>query len=245
MTTGRVALLTAGAFALLLAARPPRPTGLLWGTSEERVSASDRAQNMRTATLDTLRAINQALWARHVRDSVTKVLARMPASARNQLLADPRIAPSFRQHMQTVYAQSRAQLGSASFARPMFVVLDSVGWSGQGRALWVEDSASAAPTCATVVRVSVSHDVLSGKREGMRELVRSLGATFPRPRDSGLCGFEAAFGAPSHAVRQWLRAREYYPLSYGYDLAARPKSGLWPYYDESGLTGFVNRFQFW
>jgi len=217
MTTRRLALLTVGAVTLLFVTRPPRPTGLPYNMRRDQ-RASDRALEAERATRDTLRQVNQAILLRQVRDSVARALSAAPARGLNQLIADPRIAPSLRQHMQQTYAESRRKMGDRT-ALPLIVSVDSITYFGLVSTMWLDDTVAGTPVCATVVRVHAPHELAADSRELTRAVVRRLGANFPQPRQFALCSFEATFGPPSLAVRRWLAERSYYGIASGYDPA--------------------------
>lgn len=218
MTARRLAWITAGAFALLLIARPPRPSGMsLEAMNDRSRSAADRVRETLNASTDTLRAVEYALWSEALRDSVLRVLRPLPASARDRAMVDARMPASLRRHLELVYADTRSRMPRGIASLPLFVVLDTgtnINWM---RTFWIEDSTPAAPTCATVVRLRTTKGLLSDPRTLAREIRRVLPANFPQPRHFGLCGFEAAFGAPSAEVRRWLAARDYRPVISGYD----------------------------
>lgn len=246
MTARRMALVAAAGFALLVVALPPRPTGTVYsGSATAPPSPRERAKRAYEATNDSLGAVSAALRAREVQDSVKRLLRALPAQARNQLVADPRLPASYRAHLQSVYAASRARVTGTAVALPVFVVVDSL--AGGDRTLWIEDLQGEAPSCAVVARISVTRDARGDERRLDREAYRNLGPGFPQPRRFGLCGFEAAFGPPSAAVRQWLRDRNYRPVSTGYDVSARPRAslryaleGYIPYQTESNAALALN-----
>ena len=215
MTNRRLAVVAFGAVALLFVARPPRPTGLPYDQRREE-RASDRAVEAERATRDTLRRVNQTIVLLQVRDSVARALASSPARGLNQLIADPRIVPSLREHMQRMYVESRRQMGDRA-ALPLIVSVDTMTNFGLVSTMWVHDTVAGTPVCATVVRVHARRELSSDPRELTRAIVRRLRANFPQPRQFALCSFEASFGPPSPTIRSWLAEREYYSIASGYD----------------------------
>ena len=223
MTARRMAAIALGAFALLLVARPPRPTG--WYQDDPRAprSALERARRARDAATDSLNALDRSIWAGHMRDSVARTLATIPPAARNQVMTDARIPATVRQHMQLVYAQSRPRMATAALAVPVFVTIDSAGDYQVGTRVWLEPSQAGVPACALIARVYASKGTIADETKLRRSIYKSLSPSFPQPRHLGLCGFEAAFGAPSPAIREWLRQREFRPVASGYDPALPPR----------------------
>ncbi|MHB8838953.1 MAG: hypothetical protein ACYC7F_08385 [Gemmatimonadaceae bacterium] len=227
MTARRMALLALAAFALLVVARPPRPTGLPYGVRAERaMSAAGRARRVLTATRDTLRVVEYSLWSGKMRDSVRRVLDAVPVGKRDGIFIDSRLPASARRHIEDVYRASRARMASGKMALPMFVVLDTAQSYRLGTMLWVEAVKDAAPACATVMRVRISGEALRDERRLLKDAHRVVSANFPQPRHFGLCGFEAVFGTPSQPVRRWLREREYRPVASGYDPSRAPRAPL-------------------
>ncbi len=223
MTVRRTAGLAVAAFALLLLARPPRPTGLVYAeVQQRRMSPADRAKSARTATLDSLLMVDYAIWSRRLRDSVERQLVAVPPAGRNRIVLDPRMPASVRSHMTEVYAASRVRMAGGA-ALPLFVVLDTARSYRLGTTLWIEHAQGGVTSCATLVRVRITNEALADERRRGREIHRVLGGNFPQPKHFGLCGFEAAFGSPSPAMRDWLRAREYQPVASGYDPSQPPR----------------------
>lgn len=224
LTVRRTAGLALAAFVLLVLARPPRPTGQPYNEQRDRAqSAVARARFARDAARDTLHVVEYSLWSRQVRDSVRRELAGLALAARNRLFIDPRVPPSTRAHIETVYAATRAKLPAGRMALPLFVVLDTSQTYRLGTTLWVEDITGPAPACATVLRVRVSREALRDSRRMSRDMRRVVPARFPQPEHFGLCGFEAVFGAPSATVRRWLEEREFRPVASGYDPTRVPR----------------------
>ncbi|MDP1890999.1 MAG: hypothetical protein Q8K55_08915 [Gemmatimonadaceae bacterium] len=223
LTARRAAALALAAFALLVIARPPRPTGMTYYQARNRASAVDRAREAQDATRDTLRVVNYALWSGQVRDSVRRVLAGAPEKGRDRAFIDPRVPAATRAHIDEVYAATRARMSAGRMALPIFVVLDTTLNYSLGTTLWVEDAAGPAPACATLLRVRVSREAMRDTRQMSRDIQRVVPARFPQPEHFGLCGFEAEFGAPSADVRRWLEEREYRPIASGYDARRTPR----------------------
>lgn len=237
MTPRRMIGVALGAFALLVVAWPPRPSGRPYDERRVQLSPSQMADSLRSEALDTMRAVEHAIWMRRERDLVARTLAAMPAGARNSILVDPHIDASMRRHLEHVYAETRARM-PAGMALPVFVQIDTL-WLGTANTMWIEDAVGGVPTCATVVRVQVARDRLVDPRKVASDVRRAFGAVFPQPRQLGLCAFEASFGAPSPAVRRWLRERRYRPLLVGFDAryAAQPhRTSL--YMDEEGFNPY-------
>jgi hypothetical protein len=225
LTPRRAAGLALAAFVLLVLARPPRPIGLPYDEQRERLSSAlDRARDARDAARDTLRVVDYSIWSRQVRDSVRRQLASTPENSRNRAFIDPRVPAATRTHLEAVYAASRARMSSGRMALPLFVVLDTTVNYRLGTTLWVEDAGGPAPACATFLRVRVSREAVRDERRMSRDIQRVVGARFPQPFHFGLCGFEAAFGAPSAEVRRWLQEREFRPVASGYDPAVNPRA---------------------
>lgn len=224
LTARRTAALALAAFALLLIARPPRPVGPTYYQQRDRATSSvERARDVRDATRDTLRVVEYSLWSRHVRDSVRRQLAGTPESGRDRAFIDPRVPAATRAHIEAVYAATRARMNAGRMALPIFVVLDTTVNYRLGTTLWVEDAAGPAPACATVLRVRVSREAMRDTRRMSRDIQRVVPARFPQPEHFGLCGFEAAFGAPSAEVRRWLEEREYKPVASGNNPTLTPR----------------------
>lgn len=224
LTVRRTAGLALAAFVLLVLARPPRPIGLPYSEQRDRGESSvESARYAQDATRDTLRVVEYALWSRQVRDSVRRELAGTPESGRNRAFIDPRVPAATRAHIEAVYAATRARMSAGRMALPIFVVLDTTMNYRLGTTLWVEDAAGPSPACATVLRVRVSREALRDTRRMSRDIQRVAPARFPQPEHFGLCGFEAAFGAPSAEVRRWLQEREYRPVANGYDPTLKPR----------------------
>lgn len=224
LTVRRSAGLALAAFALLLLARPPRPTGMPYDEARDRGKSSvARARYARDATRDTLRVVEYSLWSRHLRDSVRRELARTPESGRNRVFMDTRVPAATRTHIEAVYAATRAKMPVRRTALPVFVLLDTIEEYRAFTTLWVENVGSSAPACATVVRVRVSREAMRDPRRMSRDIQRTVTARFPQAAHFGLCGFEAVFGAPSVEVRRWLQEREYQPVASGYDPALTPR----------------------
>ncbi|MFA6165282.1 MAG: hypothetical protein WC700_01575 [Gemmatimonadaceae bacterium] len=250
LTARRVAGLALAAFVLLVLARPPHPVGLSYQERSDRAtSALDRARGARDATRDTLRVVEYSLWSRQVRDSVRRQLAGTPESGRNRAFIDPRLPAATRAHIETVYAASRAKMAAGRMALPLFVVLDTTVNYRLSTTIWVEDVGGPAPACATVLRVRVSREAMRDERRMSRDIQRVVPARFPQPMHFGLCGFEAAFGAPSTDVRRWLQEREYRPVASGYDPTLTPRGPRYlsdfvvPYFnsENNGAMGLAMR----
>lgn len=250
LTVRRTAGLALAAFVLLVLARPPRPTGRPYVEQRARTSSElERARDARDATRDTLRVLEYSLFSRQVRDSVRRQLAVTPESGRNRAFIDPRVPAATRAHIEAVYAATRARMSASRMALPIFVVLDTSENYRRGTTLWVEDAAGPAPACATVLRVRVSREALRDTRRMSRDIQRVVSARFPQPAHFGLCGFEAAFGAPSAAVQRWLGKREFRPVASGYDPTLRPRAPRYlgdyvvPYfnYEKNGAMGLALR----
>lgn len=219
LTVRRMIGIAVAAFLLLVVARPPRPSGpSYYARALQSLAARERVQQEQTATLDTLRVIEYTIWSSHVRDSVQRVLASLPAERRDAIFVDPLIPASLRRHLTEVYTSSRTRMGPQRMALPMFVLLDTTQSYRLGTTLWIESEPGSFPFCATVLRARVSRDARSDVRTLSRDLVRLVPANFPQPAHFGLCGFEGAFGAPSTATRRWLAAREFLPVGGGYDV---------------------------
>lgn len=239
MTARRMTGLALAAFALLVVVRPPRPTGLTYDDALRQQSAADQVRRTLTATSDTLRMIEKTTWTRALRATAARQLAAMPANTRDRLITDPRLPASMRRHLDAVYAESRSRMPRSTMALPMFVVLDTAQTYRLSAVLWIESAGDAAPTCATVVRVRASDKGMRDARRLMHEVRRTLPPDFPQPRHFGLCGFEAAFGPPSPAVRRWLQERDFRPAVTGYDPSvptrpsARIRDNLIPWYLEA------------
>ena len=250
LTARRTAALALAAFALLVIARPPRPTGPTYYEQRDRAtSAVDRARDAQNATRDTLRVVEYSLWSRHVRDSVRRELATMPENGRDRAFIDPRVSAATRAHITAVYAATRARMSAGRMALPVFVVLDTTANYRLGTTLWIEDAAGPAPACATLLRVRVSREAMRDTRRMSRDIQRVVPARFPQPEHFGLCGFEAAFGAPSAEVRRWLEEREFRPVASGYDPTLTPRAPRYlgdyviPYFnsEKNGAMGLVLR----
>ncbi len=218
MTVRRAAALAVGAFALIAVAKPPRPVGTVW----DRYTSADSTKRVLEATGDSLIQLRAVARTVATRASVNRMLAAAPTSMRDGVIADERIAPSLRNHLSTVYAASRAKMPGSSMALPIFVVLDSTGELANS-IQWLESPSAESPTCATVVQISASLRTLRDGRALATEVHRRLGPQFPQPRDFGLCGFEATFGAPSPVVRQWLRERGWISVRTGLSQALPPR----------------------
>jgi hypothetical protein len=80
----------------------------------------------------------------------------------------------------------------------------------------------------------LARDRVAADRQFSTTLVRAFGGSFPQRRDFGLCSFEAAYGAPSPAVRRWLRERAFYPINRGLTVAAPPRPNA--FVNEDGLA---------
>lgn len=241
LTVRRSFGLALAAFALLVLARPPRPTGLPYNEEHDRSrSAVESARYAQDATRDSLRVVEYSLWSRQVRDSVRRALAGLPVGGRNRVFIDARVPAATRAHIESIYSDTRARMPAGRMALPLFVVLDTSQTYRLGTTLWVEDVAGLSPSCATVLRVRVSRDALRDVRRMSRDIQRVVYASFPQPANFGLCGFEAAFGVPSADVRQWLEAREYQPVASGYDPARAPRvprqlrDRAFPYFSYAG-----------
>lgn len=250
LTARRAAGLALAAFVLLVLARPPHPVGLSYVERSDRASSAlERARDARDATRDTLRVVEYSLWSSQVGDSVRRQLAGMPVSARDRAFIDPRLPAATRAHIETVYAATRARMNTGRMALPIFVVLDTTVNYRLGTTLWVEDAAGPVPACATVLRVRVSREALRDTRRMSRDIQRVVPARFPQPEHFGLCGFEAAFGAPSAEVRRWLEEREFRPVASGYDPRLTPRAPRYlddyviPYFnsEKNGAMGLVLR----
>ena len=250
LTVRRVAGVVLAAFVLLVLARPPHPVGLSYEElSDRETSALDRTRDARDAARDTLRVIEYSLWSRQVRDSVRRELAGTPVSGRNRAFIDPRVPAATRAHIEAVYAATRARMSADAMALPIFVVLDTTLNYRLGTTLWVENAAGPAPACATVLRVRVSREAIRDPRRMARDIQRVVSARFPQPAHFGLCGFEAAFGAPSAEVQRWLEKREFRPVASGYDPTLKPRAPRYlsdyviPYFnsDKNGAMGLDMR----
>jgi hypothetical protein len=246
LTVRRAAGLALAAFVLLVLARPPHPAGMPYDEQRTRGSSEvERARAAREATNDTLYRVEYALWARQLRDSVRRELARTPAAGLNRAFIDARVPASLRAHIERVYADTRAKMPAGRVALPVFVVLDTSTNYRPGTTHWIENAAGSAPACATVAHVRMSQD----SRRIARDFRRVVTADFPQPRHFGLCGFEAAFGAPASDVRRWLEEREYHPVSSGYDptrtssVSRRLRDLVVPYlsYADNGILGLEMR----
>ncbi|MHB1096446.1 MAG: hypothetical protein ACYC3F_09745 [Gemmatimonadaceae bacterium] len=218
LTARRTAALALAAFALLVIARPPRPSGPTYDQRRDRSSSAvDRARLARDATRDTLLVVEYSLLSRQVRDSVRRQLAGWPASGRDRAFIDPRVPVAIRAHVEAVYAATRSRVNAGRMALPIFVALDTSTNFRLAERLWIEDITGPVPACATFLRVRVSPEAMRDPREVAREIRRVVPPNFPQPAHFGLCGFEAMFGAPSTEVRRWLQEREFQPIASGYD----------------------------
>ncbi len=246
LTTPRTIGIALGAFALLVVARPPRPVGEVYDASNRQQTPLSRANSALTATNDTARVLQHAMNARQLQDSVDRWLAHTPPLQRNQIVVDSRLPLTVRQHLQLVYAASRAGMAGDAVTLPVFVVLDSSRDQSEELLQWVESTTAGAPSCVTIARIKTPKDALIRDTRAFTQLAyRVLRATFPQPRHFGLCGFEAAFGQPSRVVRQWLQARELYPSSSGFDLARPARLAVRRQYDQSGLDYSEQYFMPW
>lgn len=228
MTARRMAGIALAAFALLVVVRPPRPTGRTYDDALRQGSAEDRVRRALEATNDTLQTVELTKLSRELRVRIEGQLAATPAEARDRIIMDPRIPESLRRHTESVYAESRARMPHSSMSLPIFVLLDQSQLYRLGSMIWIERDGDMVPTCATVLRVRASDKGMRDPRQMIRDIRRTLPPDFPQPRHFGLCGFEAAFGPPSPAVRQWLQEREFRPVVTGYDMSvsARSSPGL-------------------
>lgn len=225
LTVRRAAGIVLALFVLLVLARPPHPVGLSYEELIHRATSTlDGARDARDAARDTLRVVEYSLWSRQVGDSVRRELARTPESRRDRAFIDPHVPAATRAHIEAVYAATRARMSASRTALPIFVVLDTTLNYRLGTTLWVEHAADPAPTCATVLRVRVSGVAMRDTRRMLRDIQRVVPARFPQPAHFGLCGFEAAFGAPSSVVRRWLAEREYRAVASGYDPTLTPRT---------------------
>lgn len=225
LTARRVAAIALAAFALILIARPPRPSGPTYYQRRDRgTSPVERARFAHDAARDTLRVVDYALWSTQVRDSVRRQLAATPASGRDRAFIDPRLPAARRAHIETVYAATRARMSGDGMALPLFVVLDTTLNYRLATTIWIDDVGGSTAACATVLRVRVSREAMRDVRRMSRDIQRVVPARFPQPMNFGLCGFEAAFGAPSAEVRRWLHEREYRPVASGYDHSLSPRT---------------------
>ena len=225
LTARRTAALALAAFALLVIARPPRPSGPTYDQRRDRASSTvDRARLARDATRDPLLVVEYALWSGQVRDSVRRQLAGSPPSGRDRAFIDPRVPVAIRAHVEAVYAATRGRVNAGRMALPLFVALDTSVNFRLAERLWIEDITSPAPACATVLRVRVSPEAMRDSRTMAREIRRVVPPNFPQPAHFGLCGFEAMFGAPSADVRRWLQEREFQPIASGYDPTRSPET---------------------
>lgn len=223
----RVAGIAVGAFALLVVALPPGPVGMTYDQVAARNrSPLDAARQQLSETRDTLRTLEYAHWSRQLRDSVGRTLRAASGAGLDRVFADTRVPASVRRHVEAVYTATRERLPHGALALPLVIVVDTAQSFRFGTVLWVERAQDPAPSCATVIRARVTPAALGDERRMARELRRSMPASFPQPRHFGLCGFEAAFGPPSAAVRQWLYEREYRPVASGFDGAAVPRVRL-------------------
>jgi len=232
MTARRMVGVAAGAFALLVLARPPRPTGEgYFKDNPARQTPIERVKRVHDAAVDSLHAVERSIRALHVRDSVVRMLAAIPATARNQVITDARIPASVRRHLQAVYAESRTRMTGSTMPLPVFVALDSVSnYYDDASRMWIEPSQSGIAACALITRVSFSGKTIADERQLGRALYRSLTSGFPQPRHFGLCAFESAYGAPSPAVRAWLRQRQFLPVASGLDPSRAPGSAAFDDY---------------
>lgn len=228
MTARRMAGIALAAFALLVVVRPPRPTGRTYDDALRQGSAEDRVRRALEATNDTLQTVELTKLSRELRVRIEGQLAATPAEARDRIIMDPRIPESLRRHTESVYAESRARMPHSSMALPIFVLLDQSQLYRLGSMIWIERDGDMVPTCASVLRVRASDKGMRDSRQMIRDIRRTLPPDFPQPRHFGLCGFEAAFGPPSPAMRQWLQEREFRPVVTGYDMSvsARSSPGL-------------------
>lgn len=224
MTARRMAGVAAGAFALLVLARPPRPTGdgFLRDDAARRTPI-ERVRRVRDAAADSLHSVERSIWATHMRDSVARELSAIPAAERNLVITDARIPVSVRRHLQAVYAASRARMAGSSMPLPVFVTLDSSAATyAAGGTLWLEPSQAGSSACALIAQVRVFGWTLADERQLARALYRELSPTFPQPHHLGLCAFESVYGAPSAAVRAWLHQRDMRPVTIGLDPSRPP-----------------------
>jgi len=237
MTARRMAGVAAGAFALLVLARPPRPTGEGYlRDGDARRTPIERVKRVRDAAVDSLQSVERSIWATHMRDSVARALSAIPAAERNQLITDARIPASVRQHLRAVYAESRARM-SGSMPLPVFVALDSASDYGDGNRMWIEPSQSGIAACALIAQVPASSKTIADERQLARALYRSLSSGFPQPHHLGLCAFESVYGAPSAAVRAWLRQRDFLPVANGLDPSLPPR--------RAGFDNSFDAFAWW
>ncbi|MBW7933779.1 MAG: hypothetical protein H3C62_09255 [Gemmatimonadaceae bacterium] len=238
LTTRRLAVFTFGAFALLLLARPPRPVGMNVDERNARLrTPAERVRETLNATADTLKAVEYALWSGAFRDSLLREIRTWPTPARDRAIVDARIPVSLRRHIESVYADSRSRMVSKAASLPLVVALETGSATSWMTTTWIEDSTPGAPSCATVVRIRVTMKMRDDPRTLAREIRRDLPANFPQPRHFGLCGFVAAFGAPSAEVRDWLDARDFRPIVIGYD-PARRGAGLHARYSDYAVPWF-------
>jgi hypothetical protein len=236
LTVRRSAGIALAGFALLVLARPPRPVGPTFDELVARLrTPAEQAGRAHQAVSDSLQAVEYSLWSRQLRDSVERELQRVPSAARDRLFLDPRIPPSFRRHLETVYAATRARMPKTKLALPIVVMLDEQS-AWQGTRLWFGETKGLPDACVTVIRAGVSRAALDDGVLLVGQLRRSLPPTFPQASHLGLCGFEAVFGPPSAAVRRWLHERDYQPIASGYDVATphreppRVAEGYMPYF---------------
>ena len=233
MTVRRAAALAVGAFALIAVAKPPHPVGTVW----DRGRSADSTKRVLEATGDSLRQLQGVVRTMVTRAHVNRMVAAAPTTMRDGVIADARIAPSLRNHLNTVYAASRARMPGSSMALPILVLLDSIG-DRSNSIRWIESPGAEAPTCATVVQIQASLRTLRDARTLAMEVHRRLGPQFPQPTDFGLCGFEATFGAPSPMVRQWLRERGWISVRTGLSQAPPVKRAAQFNYWESVENGW-------
>lgn len=239
MTARRMAGVAAGAFALLVLARPPRPIDQgHFRDDDARRTPIERVTRVRDAAVDSLQSVERSIWATHMRDSVARALAAIPAAERNQVITDARIPAFIRQHLQTVYAESRARMTGSAMPLPVFVSLElSASDYALGRRLWLEPSQAGVAACALVARVQLSSTTIADERQLRRAFFRALSPGFPQPHDLGLCAFESAYGAPSQAVRAWLRQRNFLPVANGLDPSRPPR--------RAGFDNSFDAFAWW
>ncbi|MHB1312841.1 MAG: hypothetical protein ACYC3L_12565 [Gemmatimonadaceae bacterium] len=245
MTPGRLAALTLGAFVLMAVAKPPRPTGGGYGMANPADRPSALTKRALSAASDSLLQTRSLLRLDATRDSVRQKVLSLPAAARNQVIADPRIKPSLRALWQQTYAASLASMGPGVVALPLVVVIDTTGWT-YSSVQWLDTSSPESPSCATVVRLTMSPRVAADARELNFAVVHNrLAANFPQPADLGLCAFVARYGAPSPQMRAWLRDRDWRAVVTGYSPALPVRNTtaqmdflydlFWSSYDNSAL----------
>ena len=213
MTARRLVALTLGAVVLMALAKPPRPSGGGWDIDEE-LAPSDLTKRALTSASDSLMQVTSLVRLSATREEVRRRLAALPPTARNQVIADPRISASLRALWQRTYAATLAAAGPNAPALPVFVVFDTTREQA-GSTQWIDTPGPASPGCATVVRMYVNPRLLNDTRSMTRLIHRRLGPAFPQLADLGMCAFKARYGAPSAPLYDWLRERGWRPVVTG------------------------------